>query len=1083
MLEAEELRHFLERRAPDLRLKDGPYETVAGLLVQDFITVWPIIREPAAFEELSRRTAAHLAVICERLNCSLIVGCSSTVMSIFEGVRGHLPTSIELLHLGTHPLERGSDEFSDEFTDRNVIIFTDVVSTGRLINDTRRLVEMAGGQVALSVSLFRIAYSSMPISVDGDNKLTFVDELDVVPLRGADSMVLYIAEQPVNVVERDVEARRPRTIDMETVFPVEPRQDVRYDAAFDPLEKLSKVESSKPVTSVGYFGNRDRVFSVFVDIQALVDSARDRIEEVLRHWASIARREGLEPVILSTPTAENRWLLASLEEFFLSSTIDARFAFFLKYDTFEGSFPFRILDDLADLQGKSVIILFATIHTSDTLRALCAQLSLLGCSSIHALTVVNRMTPASASFVARILHLGQAESSEGQEGEKLRPSTPSFEFKSLFRVWDLSVSDLRRGEAYVARRLRIAQEMLPSASDRTSAENIIKYFRPAQIQSNSGLVDLFVNERLDDQSRVVEQMILSALESLVRDRKISHLIDLLGRTNLTKRQQFTVLRYLMSDIARLSSERNLARLGQVLLPLIGLDVDQYASRFSEEAILRGIEVQARALTVCGIVAPLFLHSNSIECARIARAVDVALESILAAFAAAPFSSGSIARLANREWCFGFSFTYKQFCSPSDHDHVGFVDMLGVVQLDVDHAIRAQGSDASDRLRDVVKWLAMERLRNGGDAAVPEAMLRTEKRSVVSNLLQSITSFRQTFEDRSEDSLGFCLRSVRQFLCWPSPRHSELAKAFKIYAGTLDVEAAPSELVELGTGSVGRQRLQAVSELLIICARLSEMLAYLRRLFDSAGQANSERDWQQYYRESHSTSFQFRVAQLESRLQRVRDVHKMSGFDVRDIQKLTKLILADVYGSAILTEAKDSTLKGDIVNFIAGFETDFNAIFESVIEASSRRFYTYYEDEQPDRPISAVFDIKWGAGLDRKCSLIVLHRSDIVRRVIDNCIYNFRHGLDAKKRFNTGLALGEVSINVVEGTESFDAFDYLAIRFVNSYEPAGPGVRRGSTIDSFVDLFQQYDSFYTQDINNGKFTVELRMPLISRATEL
>ena len=332
----------------------------------------------------------------------------------------------------------------------------DVVSSGTLLSEMRHLVEQARGRVVLAVSLINLQIlddQKQPRHVNPEFKrvTTIVSPSEFDAENMVQPCVQYFGhcDIPTALVSDDeVNLSKIKRIDMETVLPAQLTADIKSDPAFKPLMELNTVASLERKTVVGYFGNRDRVFSVHASIIQLLELGRHEIEMKLSDWMEGIRELGGDPVLVSTSTLENRQILERLSDFFEQKSIQPSFSYFLRLDELEGSYPFRFLDGEAEFKGKEVIVLLSTVQTSDTLRALSAQLSLFGCASIRVLCILNRMTPATTSFMARVLHLGEHSAKQNQIYHK-----PIFEFKSAYRVWDLASSDLKRSELYLARRV------------------------------------------------------------------------------------------------------------------------------------------------------------------------------------------------------------------------------------------------------------------------------------------------------------------------------------------------------------------------------------------------------------------------------------------------------------------------------------------------------------------------------------------------------------------------------------------------------------------------------------------------------
>ena len=301
-----------------------------------------------------------------------------------------------------------------------------------------------------------------------------------------------------------------------------------------------------------------------------------------------------------------------------------------------------------------------------------------------------------------------------------------------------------------------------SPTDITSSENLEKYFKPASIKENRSLISFYQSELGTECALDLDIQILTSVEHFVRFRKLEGLIDLLGHSGLTKRQRFSILRYLLSDIPTLSTNRNLRHFEQTLASLIARGSSDCGSPLPEVRMVEHAREQGQALVICGLSAALISKPKSLEVQAAKRCVESEIIRCIESVAISPFSVASVSKLSNREWCFGLSFAFKEILDAIQNKSLlkRFLESLSFIQDQVDEVMRSGDLDAAPDLYPAVAILAsLHAAENKEQEESP--VIRTESRLIFSNMLQNITSLKANFDGGESETLGYSIKAIRR----------------------------------------------------------------------------------------------------------------------------------------------------------------------------------------------------------------------------------------------------------------------------------------------------------------------------------
>lgn len=1083
-----ELVEFLKDNQSLMTFESGPFRTSSGVILDRFYSIWPIIDDVNKFEEFAEVVADEMSSICSQLRANMVVGCSRTIQNTFEGVRPYISEKIELRYLGTHPLQYEYRSLRKGIRGRKVIVLTDVLASGTMLRETIRLLKSHGAQVQGSLAFLHAA--------SNDDQRSFLDERvkaisefhdhagtvrrpddteNSVPVIPCKTYLTIPTGSSINSKEN------PTEIDVEAVFPIgrastqNGAQDFTEDGAYNPIigpiEEVTKRNSSILVS--GQYEKNSKLFSIYVDIDLLISEFS---KELVSSFHSILDGLGGQsvPLVVTTPTTENRTLIRYLADNSPEHKIRSKLLLFFRTDDLEASFPYTLIDETENIEDRDIVIVLSTVQSSDTIRALSAHLSLSGARSISILAVIDRMTIASSVFLARVLRLYSIEKSIDD------PGVGDFNYKTLFRVWDLSSGDLQRVQQFIKNRFRQFTKSNTSAELATTARNNLKYFETADLDAPKNEFSFFISSKLEPRQSANEHQIAKGLRELVQDGSLSTLIGLLAEPTLTKQQYFSCLKLIAADMPRLSQGCNLNQLATVLTSSLSPLIEEHPGDkvFDLSASLAPVvEREARQLVSVGLFSDILL---SPEMSDSPTDLEIRVKQIIDEIWQNPEHSVTYLRLHSREWCFGFAFTISQLISTEEFKpyREKLADILTYIQDDIDFAIQGRKKSKKKGVYDVVDQLVLYDAVGGQSESDRDA----KRRATLSQLLHGVTSLQEILGERNEVSLGMALRSIRRQVYWHRPKHADIGRTLKDYSNEIVAWAFDNDLEEQWTIDLAGtpdsfRMLRCVTELQVVVAKLREIARLTRALLR---ESMHRKEWTGIFLGRTGENIDTVLSNLDTALDGIRVAHNVSQVDVEVLRDSSAWLLTKLYGEPRLNINENNT--SGFFDYIAEHEVDVLDLIEDQISIAKRRLSeNFRSDKEPKIQVNLGTDLK-GKKARRAYTLL---RVDVLKGVLENCLSNFRHAKGAEKAVRQGRRIGAVSILITGADDRAEfnregANDFVSIEFSSaSSDDAEFELAEDTTLEAQRQVLREYGGTMEFYDSEHEFKVTIKVPRITK----
>ena len=998
------LNSFLDDQREELTVKNqaGGYRLHSGIIQDRFISIWPLIHDFEKYELLIKLLCDELTSRCKEHSIDVIAGCSSTILHLLEGIKSKLFGICDVLYLGTHPLQSDPDKIKERLASKRVLILTDVISSGSLLVETSHLIVNLEG-IPICVEALYLAYNErIPSRITRSSCLEVLKEDEISPYRRAYRGSAGLVELPltlhskcyVGVLDGNY-GSECLEIDVESVYPRS--RSIVEDIAFRPQMTLSdfvceqqsalhdahgRLEKSREL-SLGYFRNRGKTFSVFVDISSLVRANIEQIKQQVIGWNQ-KNNTAAGSLIVTTPTNENRQLMSLLKSELVNNNIEVEIASFSKYDELDGSFPYLLSESRNSLGGKSALVLLSTVHSSNTLRALTALLSLYGCARIDTLVILNRMTPASASFLSRIAQIGDMK----------KQTETNFHFDSLIRIWDLAPSDLKRVEASITARYRDFTMLCDAPSLKAAAATDLKYFHPEDLQDDIEKSSIVGAGRPSTQETL---LVTRALEELIKHRSISPMIELLGNLDLSKRGLFSVYLYLMSDFNRLTSrhyrEAITRKFGERLHGITNMIEEHHNKKMLAGSNL--IEYEKATLTGCAIFSLLFTKENGeFPGQENASSSRQSVDDILLGICDHPNNPQVLFRLYDIGWCFSFVFAVVMMSTErvsqgalveakksmqSTEGWILFIDTLNRLRTQLSTIVRqgAKIESWEDWFKDFVKQLygtnEIDSDNTPGVIFIPQY------------LLTNVTAILDTFSAVDDMTLGYCLRIIRREIAWPRPKHSHIGRVLSESPVLLKIQYDETKSSHIGRYWELRKMEDAnsalfvVNDMLVGIRRLKEIRRLIVRLLR---ETLTIEEWIGYFCETGEGTMDNQLDLLDDILSNARDNHRLSKSDLPRIADLTEKLCNALWGSSDLRGLNQTNASG-FFRYLSSYECNVHQLLQHLVSPVSSE--NNGEDVQKD--IDLVWEID-SDGTEKGC--YVLCEPKLLHMALDNFVDNFKY---------------------------------------------------------------------------------------------
>jgi len=467
---------FLGRPEDLTKDKTCAFKLQSDKLVEDFYTIWPIFRQKEFFDRVIEEITNELKRLNKDFSAKKIVTCTATAKHLLEHVQYNLGSDyddIESTYLGDFPIIDLQHNTLLDYKGKNVLIFTDIVSSGNLVRKMAEVVHKVGGQ---PVGVLSLAIISSDIhsesSMDGWDGSKGKSLLRYYSITSFPDTALN--KELHNSLERKIE------IDAFTILPKE--EETVSDEVSDgeiPFSSLIDHFETSNAIDFGLYQNENKRFLSAFRIEKLLST--DWLTNEVEHpiWSAIKTK--IEKIIsvkkdvvfVTTYNREDIWFT----QFVTENKPGYSVVTIPKIDSIDESYsyfvPFFVKNDL---EGKDVIILLSTVNTAQKLRNLISLLAYYGVNSIDSFALINRMGDNTNAFIKRInLFLKGRISGSG---------SLAFSFTYVYRVAEIESNDLEK----MTQSIQLLFEFYSSATNVISFRKLmeqdrIKYFKPKSIYS------------------------------------------------------------------------------------------------------------------------------------------------------------------------------------------------------------------------------------------------------------------------------------------------------------------------------------------------------------------------------------------------------------------------------------------------------------------------------------------------------------------------------------------------------------------------------------------------------------------------
>lgn len=1117
------LGHFLEQHKAVLEIEperiapnaafEG-FRLASGILQDRFISIWPLIEDLALFDPLAELVGREIQKQCRDASVKLVVGCTVTVRHMLEAVRPFVAPDIAIDYLGNYPL-LPIDAGRVSRPARRALVFTDVLSTGQGVEDTIGF--LASNRIPVA-RIMALVWAQHQLG----GRVTALDE-DRATFRPVVSGGLDNAEVPlIRYIDIAVSARRLGVDERETGIPVDPdtvlpQPQLRGDKMSRSLIELSdelNAIAAAGALRVGYFsGQHNRAdgsghdrFTLGFDTGWLIEKYIDFLAaEICSEFDELEKKCGEAPILVTTPSRENRAFISAALRHDLVAARNPTYALFSRTDDFDGSYTHILLTKENTVRNKPAIILLATIQSAETVRALSAVLSLHNCRDVSIVCVLNRANPASASFLARVLRLEEADQDLRSEADAVAAVDPDrsmplqkranrrahegtyFELISLLRVWDLSASDLMKMEALAHAQFRRYWARCRSEVMRHLSSIDIKYFEPqllsfrgaGNVPGEASIADLG-EDAANWTCRETIAVSLAAKKALI-DRKFGALIDLIDRPELSKDALFSVYRYLLADPGALGANRHAlseafvralrSAAGQIETAVRRIEgVDDPDDRSVGEAVTR----ERRLLVGVGLFSQILF---GVERRIDADSVRGVVLDLFSRFGRDPMAWSLIARLCDIEWCYACSFAYLLLDLDVTDEDESDAERGG---LEADSSAMVTIVDDLEHIRD----LAKERLR-GADNGFPDAReIRSlvlddaNRTSALANIVTSISELIVSLSPAKAMNPGECIAAVRRELTWPRPKHTYAATNFETCPGII------AAIYDDGKDEAGTFRFRAhakaeaisveLNHLIVTATRLQNLNENSRRII-SVSSANA--DWAMYFVSGERESLEADVRALVQCTQGARNAHEIRAEDFTQLAQVCKRIETRLWDFELGDGFDDRGKRihhptSKFFAFISDFECGLSEMLKSALTKAHQRLTLEPDTADMCPPLERFATVIWDLHEIQAEDVVVLGDRTLFISAFENFISNFRYSRSFGPAPSVPV-IGEVTVTAGKGGSQ------VQISFRSDGGRDGPRPARSTTDDHQRQLNELNCQVEIIDGFTDHFEINILVPQITR----
>ena len=427
-----------EQNAPSGELAIDPvFELTSGVYQREFVTSWGIFDKPWYFENCMEQLT-KMAVDIRRSNWfQVIVTCTATGRHIMDHLQSRIETvndPVRVHNLGPFPYH-GLRHRHINLENQRVLVVTDVIAKGRMVNNILAVVERLSGipvAVMSVVGLVRdknakptATISFGPVSDQEPNETLELDS-------GADDErrevpAFYLTSYYIPLVTTVPD--RIYRIDPSTVLPVESFPRGGFRSIFGARKGLEHFDQAEALT-VGFYGEESRLVMAAIHISRLLDGVGDEI------WKEIEAQFADNCTLVTTFAREDLVFHSFIERKATGKLRNVQTVFLPRSESIDFDFPYFAPANVRErLRDRAVILILSSAHTSTKLRKLVAVLAQSEVRQVTVICLLNRMGARTAEFVSRIRKMIQGSGTD---------AVLNFRFVSVYEVRDLRGDPLRR---------------------------------------------------------------------------------------------------------------------------------------------------------------------------------------------------------------------------------------------------------------------------------------------------------------------------------------------------------------------------------------------------------------------------------------------------------------------------------------------------------------------------------------------------------------------------------------------------------------------------------------------------------------
>ena len=1057
------------------------YQTHSGLFQDRFVTMWPLIENVDLFDEATRLASQELLRICAAQRAQVVVGSTMTVRHLFEGMRPRVSEGLRLEHLGNYPLLPLRAEHLVALKGRRVIVFTDVVSSGRLIDDTVSFLDRNDVKVVAVVALVRLVhdFTGSRISQSSNGSYCF---------RTGSLSLPFVCYHEIDVAARrigDASGAASIPMDPTTVLP-QAQTDLRRDPFATPeldLEDEASAISENEELRLGYYRAGHDRFTAFLNIDSIVKRHIGRIRTIIRDRIAAAKRQGLpRPILVSTPSKENRDLLRAVLNGEDGHRLDLEYVLFSRVDEFEGSSAYFLLCKHENVRGRPAIVLLSSIQSTETVRWLSAILSLNGCPTVTILCVVNRTSPASASFLARILRL-RTSSHAGPAGahglhgsdasqERRGDLDSNFELIAILRLWDLSTPDLATMEALAQAQFQRFWERCGGNVLLSLSRTDLRYFQPRDVYELPPTREAVIRRPRAQGTLSQDMQVCLAAMAALMERNPVPLIELIGQQDLDKNSLFAIYRYLLGDPSTLGFPPHSLRLSEAFatalekadarIGIAAASADLLSAERRDE--LSGAIVTERHLLVGAGLFSQFL-SPTAQYGEAEIAIDRVgnhVRALLDRFQTEPLSVMTLARLSDISWSYALTFA---------------ATLLELVTLDDEDVGAQRTADALEHIKESVSQAATRDQFLSPNirlvcSLAPSASADGQDMSVLISLIAALSGIIETLRPERHVSTGQCLAEIRREVFWPKPHHTFCYNNLRISPRRLleIYDEAAQDGGELSFRDTSRESeaLAELNNLIYAASKLSRISSFAKILILETYENG---DWVRYFVSQDSDGFDLHIREMTeiAQIMRSRQAALHSEIDslITTCDQIVKKIWGDPEASEeAVVDRIQFDRQSEFFRFISQFENDFAVMLDRAVAAGRDRI---------SRQTGVVRDrieveIQWLAAE----KLYVLCDPGILFMALENFVSNFKYSqaFDELPADTSRTVIGSIRVEA-DGETVTVTFQSRGERL-----QIGPEGRLTTTEDHRRRL-RDFDCYIEEEETDGGFGISLQLREITK----